>query len=381
LLLGCLIVWAAGKRPSRDSAGLSVHSEITNRPVRVTITNSIDPYIEEVTAPFHWAELESPDYRIYIANLRMIGCPERTIRDIITADVSAFYSDRVRRMVDEVSPSFWNLMAHNEQFAALVNEKYEELEALAEEQEELMAVLINNDEANAAALAELKASNALADWKWKLDYLPEEKVASVHLAHWQFEKGREEVDRNEANLSSEEQRTRMQELTAERDRAIEAALTSDELAEYQVRTSGAADIRTRATTLDLTEAEARALAQARMMSRGAEEQVAAVLGPERYAIFQRDADGDYQQTLKIVERFDLPRETAVTLFEMRRQAANLASQVRQDSSRTTEERQAILAALQAETSQSIEAALGPAVFKTYTKYNGSWLSNFADNAE
>jgi hypothetical protein len=173
----------------------------------------------------------------------------------------------------------------------------------------------------------------------------------------------------------------MQELTAERDRAIEAALTSDELAEYQVRTSGAADIRTRATTLDLTEAEARALAQARMMSRGAEEQVAAVLGPERYAIFQRDADGDYQQTLKIVERFDLPRETAVTLFEMRRQAANLASQVRQDSSRTTEERQAILAALQAETSQSIEAALGPAVFKTYTKYNGSWLSNFADNAE
>src|SRR5689334_19149507 len=43
---------------------------------------------------FAWQQLESPDYTIYIANLRDIGCPEQTIRDIIIADVNAMYTRR-----------------------------------------------------------------------------------------------------------------------------------------------------------------------------------------------------------------------------------------------------------------------------------------------
>src|SRR5437868_6638046 len=34
------------------------------------------------TNQFHWSQIESSDYRAYIANLRAIGCPEPTIRDI-----------------------------------------------------------------------------------------------------------------------------------------------------------------------------------------------------------------------------------------------------------------------------------------------------------
>jgi hypothetical protein len=38
-------------------------------------------------APFHWSQLESSNgYRAYVANLRAIGCPEPTIRAIVTAD-------------------------------------------------------------------------------------------------------------------------------------------------------------------------------------------------------------------------------------------------------------------------------------------------------
>ena len=33
-----------------------------------------------------WRMVESADYRQYISNLRGIGCPEETIRDIITAN-------------------------------------------------------------------------------------------------------------------------------------------------------------------------------------------------------------------------------------------------------------------------------------------------------
>src|SRR5438552_19039369 len=36
---------------------------------------------------FRWSEIESADYATYITNLRRIGCPVKTIRDIILADV------------------------------------------------------------------------------------------------------------------------------------------------------------------------------------------------------------------------------------------------------------------------------------------------------
>jgi hypothetical protein len=47
---------------------------------------------------FNWSELESENYRTYITNLRRIGCPEQTIRDIITADVASLYGSRRTRL-------------------------------------------------------------------------------------------------------------------------------------------------------------------------------------------------------------------------------------------------------------------------------------------
>ncbi len=41
---------------------------------------------------FHWSQLDSSDYRIYVKNLRAIGCPEPTVRAIVTADVHSVYA-------------------------------------------------------------------------------------------------------------------------------------------------------------------------------------------------------------------------------------------------------------------------------------------------
>ena len=56
---------------------------------------------QECQAPapvFRWSQLESTNYRTYMANLRAIGCPEQTIRDIVTADVHALYAMRRNRL-------------------------------------------------------------------------------------------------------------------------------------------------------------------------------------------------------------------------------------------------------------------------------------------
>ena len=51
---------------------------------------------------FSWQEVESDDYPTYIKNLRAIGCPEQTIRDIIIADVNALFARR--RAVEILTP-------------------------------------------------------------------------------------------------------------------------------------------------------------------------------------------------------------------------------------------------------------------------------------
>jgi len=50
----------------------------TNGSVAVTVTDS-----------FHWASIESTNYAAFRDNLRAIGCPVQTIRDIIEADLRA----------------------------------------------------------------------------------------------------------------------------------------------------------------------------------------------------------------------------------------------------------------------------------------------------
>jgi hypothetical protein len=55
--------------------------------------------------PFHWSQIESADYRTYVTNLRGIGCPEQTIRDLVKADVDNLYASRRQPLEDKLATS------------------------------------------------------------------------------------------------------------------------------------------------------------------------------------------------------------------------------------------------------------------------------------
>jgi hypothetical protein len=60
------------------------------------------------TNDFRWEQLESEDYRAYIARLRAIGCPEQTIRDIIIADVDKMLSPQMLQASGRTNPiQYW----------------------------------------------------------------------------------------------------------------------------------------------------------------------------------------------------------------------------------------------------------------------------------
>jgi len=63
-----------------------------------------DPPPPEPPPAFHWRQIESSDYRQYLANLRSIGCPERLIRDILVADIEVLYRSRLARRPPHFDP-------------------------------------------------------------------------------------------------------------------------------------------------------------------------------------------------------------------------------------------------------------------------------------
>ena len=50
-----------------------------------------------------WSDLESADFGTYVSNLRTIGCPEATIRYILSPRVAAFYEEK-RRQAQATGP-------------------------------------------------------------------------------------------------------------------------------------------------------------------------------------------------------------------------------------------------------------------------------------
>ncbi len=103
LLLNCLLAagWLLSLRAERQRFNRIALGLETNAPV-VTKTNVL------VRRQFFtWQEVESDDYPTYIANLRDIGCPEQTIRDIIIADVNALYAKRRATEVEMPEQQWW----------------------------------------------------------------------------------------------------------------------------------------------------------------------------------------------------------------------------------------------------------------------------------
>ena len=123
LLLAGVVVRAARTSTGREGRGL-FSCGVTNRAARVRhTTNEAAPVVVEVAAPFNWQQVESADYRVYIENLRAIGCPEATIRDIIVADINELFAGRIKELVDGVTGRFWDFMLNHGELEKLVEEK------------------------------------------------------------------------------------------------------------------------------------------------------------------------------------------------------------------------------------------------------------------
>ena len=378
LMLNVLLAGIVAKEwHSRPATVISplVWRAITQRTLQTPAAPHVpDPAVVEITEPFNWQSVEATDYRVFIENLRAIGCPDLTIFDIVSAEVDEIFNAKVKELVDGVTGTFWNLVISSKDMQDMVEQKGNELNALDDQRREMLSALFGKTNP-ADEFRDAQYENYRLDFeKSRLDFLSDEKRAAVLELHDRFAAVRDALQSSSTNQALLRQKGG--ELETQRDRELQAALTPSEYDEYRLRLNTAADVRERLRAFDGTEEEFRAIALATKNSKN-DEPIRELLGPEKFAAYQRAQDNDYLQTLRVTDHFKLPEEAAVQIYKMQRDALALAKNIRNDNSRTDAERQSLLQVIQAETERSIGSVLGPTASAVYRENAGNWIEQIA----
>jgi hypothetical protein len=380
-LLLALQLYRGFERPQRAA----FFSEITNRTIRVipepsTAIESRSTGHLEVIQSFHWSQLESEDYRVYAANLRALGCPEATVRDIMSADVNELYCRRVNELVAPAQSRFWELMANPQQFQKLVEEKEKELSELNSQRKTLLQELLgkNNHRSRSEELGDLETREAS---KQLLDFLDPAKMAQCLELDEKFAAARQQLGSSQPPLAQNDLRAKLKQLQEKQDHELEQVFSPDEMAEYRLRKSGFADLRRRLPGFQATGDELKQLVQiqqdfAATNAFGQQQQrdrMKDLLGPERFTQFERAQNPQYQEFYQVAERFEMPSQAIADAYEMRKIAEEKAGDVRGDKGMSPEDRMAALKAIHIEIDRALETALGAQAFAIYRSRSGQWL--------
>ncbi len=370
---------ASGTAPAHPAAIRPTGTPATNP--ATTVTNTLVRQLD-------WRTVESPDYREYIANLRGIGCPEQTIRDIIQADVNKLYDEKKKQVRGGPRKfEFWK--AGNPLAGLLGNpETLQQMKALETEKLALLRALgIEPD-----AMSQMMASAGGNPMDAMFDFLPEGKRERLTKVMADFQ-GRL-VDGAQDALTDPEAMMKAQ---REMQNTIKTILTPEEYLDYQLRFSNTATmLRMQSAGFDPTEKEFMDIFKLReafdeehsMFSEGnlteaqQKERAAArteldksikdLLGEPRYADYQRAQDGTYQQIHRIVSKANLPTTAANEVFDMKKLAEPHASEIRTRAGMNPDERSAALQAVRRETEQSIQQVLGPEAWDQFNRPNNTW---------
>jgi hypothetical protein len=197
-----------------------------------------------------WSAVESEDYKKYVANLRLIGCPEKTIRDIIVADVNEVFRHRFL----ETFP-LTNRVEYWKPGDALANvideEQVARLQEFAKQKREMIKALLGTDYSGEVELTSVQTEIFM---ERLLDFLtPEKRTAMKELESRYTAK----VLNNVKDMVRGDNQSSQAMLAAKDEDALKI-LTPEEKFEYDLRrSSDAMYLRVALGDFELTEEEFR----------------------------------------------------------------------------------------------------------------------------
>jgi hypothetical protein len=346
-------------------------------PETVSAVRSAETKVVTVTTPsaktFRWHELETSDFHQYMANLRAIGCPEETIRDLVIAEINKLYE-----------PKFAALMAQTQQYDYWKPASRKSREALGKQLDALRAEKRD-------LLRALLGIEGDPNEQWA-NISPDELVAQGRFAFLSAEKQklvREIMARYETKDDVDPRRMR-----EKRREELAQALSPEELYQFELRDSNAADsVRSRFGQADLTEAEYKKLYDLR---KAYEDEVGAVannsdpekmrkrsearklldeayknaLGEERLKEINRQQDPGWRSLTQVGQQFNIDQATLDRAYDFQQMAGEQMSKLFSDSNLPREERRKAVDLINAELQRNMAAVLGETAYQEFRNNNG-----------
>jgi hypothetical protein len=277
---------------------------------------------------FNWRTVESPDYRQYIWNLRAVGCPEQTIKDIVTADVDALFSERGKALAIPERP-YWqsipNRLGLEEERRLLA------LDALDRERRLILQELLGEDAVHEASDFRQHHST----FSSRLTFLTPEKARVVQEIEREYD-GLIKARFPSSQMHSPDEIRDYLRLQAEKERQIRLHLSEQEMIEYDVRFSSAAmQLRGELQNFEVSAEEFRQIVALRkefeqlaieglnpdietrrVHMQYIDDKMKAILGHDRYKDFQLSQNPTYQAIISVADQFGIQRQVATEVLEL-----------------------------------------------------------------
>jgi hypothetical protein len=393
----CLIggmLWLTKREPrslTAPAAHVPSSAVVTASPTSSPVPDPAAVTPAKPAQSFDWRLVESEDYKKYIANLRAIGCPEETIRDIISADVKKLFESRKRSL--NASTNKYEYWKAGNPLAGMINEeKIKQSQELAKEKRELLKELLG-----VAPEEKPDLLGGMNPFESMLDFLPAEKQTEVAEIFQKFQA--KMVKGFSGGSPDAEDMKKIQGMQKEMETELAKVLTPDELESYQLRLSQTSMImRMQLASFDPSEQEFRDIFKLKkgfddefgsfgMQSQDKAEkakftaakkeldgQIKSLLGDSRYEEYERAQDYTYQGIYRVADRNGLGKETANKVYDMKKAAEEQANKLRADSTLSSEQRTEALKGIRAETENSIRTVFGDKAWKSYQSQPGAyWL--------
>lgn len=339
--------------------------------------------------------LKKKDARTVYDQLRAIGFSEVNSRDLINSMIWEKYHARRREMLavrNSADQPYWR--GRDKTANTLDAGERKELRDLAAEARRESIALLGSAAFSGSERSAIRYS-----------FLPQEKVGAILDLERDYGEMRQELSEESARfkVASDAEKSRV--LREEYRRDLEAALTPEELVEYDKRFSLAAHmLRTGFGGIEGTESEYLAaydamkgyndlystmgygtgeppdparLAELREFQQRAGEEIKTLLGEERYAEFTRAQNRDYRNLQAAADRFQIPVESINNVYNLRGMATQESQRIAGDQSLSSAAKKQEMQALADQIKSQVSEQLGDEVAAAYLEKNMKWLGRLS----
>ena len=347
---------------------------------------------------FNWSQIEAAEYPVYIANLRAVGCPEETIRDIIISDVEALYDGKLEELTGGSRRQFWQTPMQRA-FAPGFAQARTEAAKLEKDKGDLIRQLLNVDlDSELHTYLESKHTDDP-----RLDFLTLDQQHALLGLRDRYRRLAEYALNVSAVPFLQSDLSALNALHEQWRNELETILNSDQVVEFDLQLSPAAvwlrqnlggmalDKKETAELVrirsqhDIAAALIDALVfkndtEARRNAREAldddlDQRIHDKLGDARYWVYQRSIDRSFQSLYMMGERLGSPATSATKAFVVLNDARKKAGSIMNDSSLTAQAQSEALQALKAEIETGLRGALDAKLFEEFVGKDRGWFEN------